>query len=66
MCGWIDRRPRQISGLMGTVVGGLSIILVGVIAQLPTVFDRPSYCTVSEDPMAMMGFLTFRKIDHVK
>lgn len=50
---------------MDTVYGGFSIILVGDIVQLPPVLDRPLYCPVSEDPMAMIGFFAFRKIDHV-
>ena len=45
---------------MHTVFGGFSIILVGDIAQLPPVSDRPIYCPVSEDPMAMMDFFAFR------
>ena len=39
-----------------------SIILVGDIAQLPPVLDRPLYCSVSEDPMAMMKFLLSEKL----
>ena len=50
---------------MHTVFGGFSIILVGDIAQLPPVLDRPIYCPVSEDPMAMIDFFAFRKIDLV-
>ena len=65
MFGWIDRILRKVSGLMDTVFGGFSIIFVGDIAQLPPVLDIPLYCPVSEDPMAMMGFFVFRKIDHV-
>ena len=66
MFGWIDRRLRQISGLIDTVFGGFSIILVGDIAQLQPAWDRTLYCPVSEDPKAMMGFFAFRKIDGLK
>ena len=50
---------------MDTVFGGFSIILVGDIAQLPTVLDRPIYCSVLEEPMAIMGLFAFRKTDLV-
>ena len=62
MFGWIDRKLIKISELMDTVYGGFSIILVGDIAQLPPVLDRPLYCPVSEDPMAMIGFLVSEKL----
>ena len=65
MFGWIDTRLRQISGLIDTVFGGFSIILVGDLAQLPPAWDR-TYCPVSKDPMAVMGFFAFRKIDRLK
>ena len=65
MFGWIDRRLIKISELMDTVYGGISIILVGDIAQLPPVLDRPLYFPVSEDPMTMIGIFAFRKIDQV-
>ena len=56
MFGWIDRRLKQVSGLMDTLFGGFPIILVGDIAQLPPVLDKLLYYLVSEVPMAMMGF----------
>ena len=65
MFGWIDRRLRPVGGLMDTLFGGFPIILVGDIAQLPRVLDKPLYCLVSENQMAMMGFFALRNIDHV-
>ena len=50
---------------MDTVFGGFTLILVGDIAQLPPVLDKPLYCLASEDPLAMMGRFDFRKIDYV-
>ena len=47
MFGWIDRRLKQVSGLMDTLFGGFPIILVGDIAQLPPVLDKPLYYLVS-------------------
>ena len=51
--------------MIDIVFSGLSIILVGDIAQLPPLLDKPLYCPVPEDTVAMMGFFAFRKIDHV-
>ena len=62
---WIYRKLKQSSGLMDTGFGGFSIILVGDIAQLSPVLDKPLRCPVSEDPMTMMSFFAFRTIDHV-
>ena len=39
--------------------------MVGDIAQVSPVLNKPFYFPVLEDPMAMMGFLAFRKIDYV-
>ena len=39
--GWIDCRLRQANGLRDKVFGGYSVILVGDIAQLPPVSDKP-------------------------
>ena len=50
---------------MDTVFGGFSIIFLEDIAQLQTVLDRPIYCSVLEDPMAIMDFFAFRKTDLV-
>ena len=55
MLGWIDKCLQQARGLMNTVFGGYSIIMVGDIAQLPPVLDRPLYCPPTEDPIIIMG-----------
>jgi hypothetical protein len=43
MFGWIDRRLRQATGLTAIPFGGISIVLVGDIAQLPPVGDKVLY-----------------------
>ena len=61
MLAWIDKRLRQASGLMNTVFRGYSIIMVGDIAQLPLVLDRPLYCPPTEDPIMIMGYYAYKK-----
>ena len=43
--GWIDKRCRQGTGFTDKPFGGISIILVGDIAQLPPVGDKVLYHT---------------------
>ena len=65
MLGWIDRRLRQASGLMDETFGGFSLILVGDIAQLPPVLDKPLYHSVPNDTMSLMGYCAYKKINLV-
>ena len=50
---------------MDTVFSVFSIIFIRDIAQFPPVLDKPLYCPISRDPMAMMGFFALRKVNHV-
>ena len=43
MIAWVDRRLCQATGHQDKPFGGLSIILVGDLGQLPQVGDRPLY-----------------------
>lgn len=43
LLGWIDSRCRQATGQTNKPFGGLSVILVGDIAQLPPVGDKPLF-----------------------
>ena len=43
LLGWIDSRCRQATGRTDTTFGGISVILVGDIAQLLPVGDKPLY-----------------------
>ena len=42
MLSWIDSRCRQGKALEHLPFGGISVILVGDIAQLPPVLDKPN------------------------
>lgn len=50
MFGWINRRLKQATGFTTSPFGGISIILVGDIAQLPPVSDSSSYGGVLHVP----------------
>ena len=65
MFGWIDRRLRQASGLTDVLFGGYSLILVGDLAKLPPVSDKPLYHSLPENTTALMGHLAYRKIETV-
>ena len=43
MFGWIDKFCRQVTGSLEETFGGISVILVGDIAQHPPVSDKPLY-----------------------
>ncbi len=47
MLAWVDKRLRQATGKLDQPMGGLSLILVGDLGQLPPVGDRPLYAPPS-------------------
>lgn len=59
MLGWIDRRLRQASGLLDEIFGGFSVILVGDLAQLPPVSDKPLYHALPSNSAALMGYSAY-------
>ena len=59
--GWIDRRCRQATGQHSVPFGGISIILVGDIAQLPRVTDKVLYHNRPTGDMATTGFCAYRQ-----
>ena len=62
MLGWIDRRCRQGTGRFDLPFGGISVILVGDIAQLPPVLEKVLY---HKKPNETTGFFIYRLFDNV-
>ena len=65
MLGWIDRRLRQASGALDETFGGFSVIIVGDIAQLPPVSDKPLYHSIPDDSTSLMGYCAYHEIKNV-
>ncbi|XP_066915540.1 uncharacterized protein [Clytia hemisphaerica] len=59
LLGWIDSRCRQATGKEETFFGGISIILVGDVAQLPPVMDDVLYNIKAKKGKATEGFLAY-------
>ena len=53
MFAWINRRCKQATGNLTIPFGGMSIILVGDIAQLPPVTDQVLYHTKPNCDLAL-------------
>ena len=47
MLTWVDKRLRQASGKLDSLLGGFSVILLCNFGQLPPVGDRPLYAEPS-------------------
>ena len=65
MLGWIDSRCRQATGRTDTTFGGISVILVGDIAQLPPVGDKPLYHSLPKTERQMQGLLLYHEFKKV-
>ena len=59
--GWIERRCKQAIGQHSVPFGGISINLVGDIAQLPPVTDKLLYHNRPTGDMATTGFCAYRQ-----
>ena len=59
MLGWIDSRCRQATGKMDKLFGGISIILVGDVAQLPPVLDKVLYHSYPKNEIAVAGYVAY-------
>ena len=59
MLGWIDSRCRQATGKKDILFGGISVILVGDIAQLPTVMDKVLYHPYPNNEVAIAGYVAY-------
>ena len=65
MFGWIDSRCRQATGAINKPFGGLSVILVGDIAQLPPVLDKPLYHSLPQTDKQLQGSLMYKQFNQV-
>ena len=61
LLGWIDKRCRQGTGEVDKPFGGISIILVGDIAQLPPNGDKVLYHKKPNGEVGTMGFCMYKK-----
>ena len=57
LLGWIDSRCRQDTGRTDMTFGGVSVILVGDIAQLPPVSDKPLFHSLPKTQKQIQGLL---------
>ena len=65
MLGWIDSHCRQATGRTVTTFDGISIILVGDIAQLPPVGDKTLYHSLPKPEKQMQGLLLCHEFKNV-
>ena len=65
MLGWIDRRCRQGTGRFDLPFGGISVILVGDIAQLPPVMDKVLCHKQSDEENETTSFFVYQLFDKV-
>ena len=65
MFGWINRRCRPATSISTVPFGGMSIILVGDIAQLPPITDQVLYHTKPKSELAVEGYCMYKNFDTV-
>ena len=65
LLGWIDNCCRQATGQTDMTFGGISIILVGDIAQLPPVVDKPLFHFMPKTEKQIQGFLLYHEFKKV-
>ncbi|KAL9958052.1 hypothetical protein ACROYT_G035018 [Oculina patagonica] len=65
MFGWINRRCKEATGHITLPFGGLSIILVGDIGQLPSISDQVIYHNRPKSDIALEGYCMYRKFETV-
>jgi len=65
MFGWINRRCKEATGRTTVPFGGISVILVGDIAQLPSISDKVIYHTKPANEIALEGYCMYQKFQTV-
>ena len=66
MFSWINRRYKQATGYSTVPFSGLSIILVGDIAQSPPITDQVFYHTRPKRDLAIEGYCMYKKFGKAK
>lgn len=62
---WINRRCKKATGYSTVPFGGIPIILVGEIAQLPPITDQVLYHTRPNSDLAIEGYCMYKKFEKV-
>ena len=65
MFGWINKRCKEATGRTTVPFGGISVILVGDIGQLPSISDKVIYHTKPANEIALEGYCMYEKFQTV-
>lgn len=65
MFGWINKHCKEATGHITVPFGGICVILVGDIAQLPSISDKVIYHTKSANEIALEGYCMYQKFQTV-